>query len=105
MLEFDDHSLYITRKDDQQEIPFSDILSVRLSGGSGSGIRGRYSVYLIRYQSADRECETEVTVFYGNSRALWQFQQTLQTANPSVEIKNSWTSLDGLFRWFRNRNN
>lgn len=103
VLEFDDHSLYITRKGEQQEISFSNILSLRLGGSSGNGIRGNYSVYLIRYQLGDRENETEVTIFYRNRRALWQFQKALQTANPSAEIKNTWTSLDGLFRWFRKR--
>ena len=98
---FDEQALYIDKKGIEQSIPLRDILSLRLTGMGGNGIRGTARVYEVRFQSNGLEDSLLIAIYTRNMGALDTFEKTLERENPAAEIKNYWTSLDGLFRLFR----
>ena len=101
---FDDHNLYITRRNKETVIPLDTITSIRLaSGGVGNDIRGTYAVFLINYDNDGLSRETEICVYRRQNNNFDLFKDSVQQHNPSVEIRNWSTSLDGLIRLFRRR--
>ncbi|HEY8970426.1 MAG TPA: hypothetical protein VIM64_15080 [Puia sp.] len=103
---FDDHNLYITRRSKETVIPLHTITSIRLaSGGLGNDIRGTYAVFLIDYDNNGLTRETEICVYRRQQENFNLFKESVQYWNPSVEIRNWSTSLDGLIRLFRRRRN
>lgn len=69
---FDEKNLYITRRNNETVVPLNTITSIRLASNGGVG-----------------------------SDNFNLFKERVQYYNPSVEIRNWSTSLDGLIRLFR----
>jgi len=101
-LEFDEHNLYIMRKDGETAIPFTDILEIRYAFYNKNSFRFNAN-YRIRYRLDDRGQEALITVFRDNRPTFDQFTKLVQTVNPLLKITNwSITGEDLLWR-FRNR--
>jgi len=100
---FDEKNLYIARRNNETVVPLNTITSIRLAsnGGVGNDIRGTYAVFIIDYDSNGLSRETEICVYRRQKDNFNLFKERVQYYNPSVEIRNWSTSLDGLIRLFR----
>ena len=101
---FDEDNLYIIRRGKETIIPLDTITSIRLaSSGINNGVRGTSVDYVIEYDYDNRSREVEITIYRPTQDSFNLFKERVQRKNPSVEIKNWSTSLDGLIRLFRRK--
>lgn len=100
---FDENNLYVTRRGQEKVIPLNMITNIRLAsnGGVGNDIRGTYAVFMIDYDNNGLARETEICVYRRQNDNFNLFKERVQYCNPSVEIRNWSTSMDGLIRLFR----
>ena len=79
--------------------------SIRLHfGGSTQTGRGLASVFIVKYEWEEGQIrDFEITVFRKMAGNYWEFVKQVQVQNPSVEVKNWFTSLDPIIRLFRKR--
>lgn len=102
LISFDEERLYISKHGRETVILLASITSIRLAPeGINRTVRGNYVSYLIDYEDDGRMKDTEIGIFSKMGPNLTQFMEQVRQQNPSVEIKNRSTSLDGLIRLFR----
>jgi hypothetical protein len=105
-LEFDSGSLYINERKGKRVTPLADIVSIRMIYGQGIFDVGRSVLYRYSIGFGDPYNPEQVTftVFVRTGRAFENFTKLVKEKNPSVEIKDWATSVDGLGRLFKRRN-
>jgi hypothetical protein len=105
-LEFDSDNLYINDSKGERAIPLTDIVSIRMIYGQGIFDVGRSVLYRYSIGFGDPYNPEQVsfTVFMRTGRAFSKFCNLVKEKNPAVQIKDWATSLDGIGRWFKNRN-
>jgi hypothetical protein len=105
-LEFDSDNLYINDRNGERAIPLTAIVSIQMIYGKRifDSARSALYRYAIGFGDPYNPEQVKFTVFARTGRAFEQFNNLVTEKNPSVQIRNWATSLDGLGRLFKRRN-
>ena len=97
-IECDQDNLYVTDKNGESTTPLKQVNSILLTTAGSQGVRGISRVYLIQYEGNDGAKQMRLAVYVKMRDNFGLFKEWVKQKNPSVEIKNWATSLDGLSR-------